>query len=251
MSYKRFKSEVALSKQEKVSLMAEYIIYYQNLIKEKGADVLNIKIPREVFDKVLDDIGTLINKQAVKMADEDGAVKDFLQDNPLPPHMQKLLPDEFRAFALLLNSLKQWVSAESSATDRFLLGGTAKQTCKAAVEKCIVTGEELGEGAELHHPMRDGRPPILLSKKGHNSIEQKKQKISNEDFEDEDDLWSVIKQIRTDKHMSWVQLREGCNAIITGSLNYRAGAKTFANKAIKQTGLSELEIIAMLDVRGL
>ncbi len=45
-----------------------------------------------------------------------------------------------------------------------------------AVDKCIVTGEELGERAELHHPMRDGRPPILLSKKGHDIIEQSNQK---------------------------------------------------------------------------
>ncbi|WP_088227357.1 hypothetical protein [Desulfosporosinus sp. FKB] len=161
MAYTRYKSETVLSKQEKVSLMAEYITYYENLIKEQDLDVLNVKITREVFDSILEEIGTLLNKHASIMANEDGPVKDFLQSNPLPPHMQELLPDEFRAFSLLLNSLKQWVSAESSATDRFLLGGTAKQTCRAAVNRCIVTGEELGDRPELHHPMRDGRPPII------------------------------------------------------------------------------------------
>ena len=54
MAYKRYKSEIVLSKQEKVSLMAEYINYYQNLIKEYGTHVLNIKIPRKVFDEILD-----------------------------------------------------------------------------------------------------------------------------------------------------------------------------------------------------
>ena len=246
MAYKRYKSEIALSKQEKVSLMAEYICYCENLIKETGVYAINVKIPREVFAETLDDIGTLMNEQAMKMANEEGAVKDFLQANPLPPHMQKLLPDEFRVFALLLNSLKQWVSAESAATDRFLLGGTAKQTCKLAVDKCIVTGKELGERPELHHPMRDGRPPILLSKEGHTIIEQQKGGMSNID-----DKWSSISSIRDKMHMSWVQLREGCNAILTGSSNYRAGAKTFANKAIKETGATAMEIINMLDDRNL
>lgn len=103
MAYKRYKSEIALSKEEKVSLMAEYINHYENLIKVHGTDVLNIKIPRGVFGEILDNIGTLVNEQAMKMANEEGAVKDFLQANPLPPHMQKLLPDEFRVFALLIN----------------------------------------------------------------------------------------------------------------------------------------------------
>ena len=65
MAYKRYKSEIALSKQEKVSLMAEYINYYENLIKEHGTHVLNIKIPRKVFDEILEDIGILVNEQAI------------------------------------------------------------------------------------------------------------------------------------------------------------------------------------------
>jgi hypothetical protein len=243
MAYKRYKSDITLSKPEKVSLMAEYINYYENLIKEKGVDTLNIKIPREVFDDVLDSIGILLNEYAIKMANEDGVVKDFLRENPLPPHMKELLPNEFRVFALLLNSLKQWVSAESAATDRFLLGGTARQTCRLAVDKCIVTGDELGEKPELHHPMRDGRPPILLSKKGHDLIEQIN--IINEDE------WDVIKRIKRKSNQSWIQLREGCNAILTGSNNYRSGAKTFAKNAIKETNLTAKEIIEILDARKL
>ena len=82
-------------------------------------------------------------------------------------------------------------------------------------------------------------------------IEQKNQKGSSENIDDEDFAWSLIKQIRTDKHMSWVQLREGCNAILTGSGNYRPGAKTFANKAIKETDATAMEIINMLDDRNL
>jgi len=250
MAYKRYKCETSLSKQEKVNLMAEYIDYYESLIKDKGLDILNIKIPREVFHCVLDNIGTIVNEQAIKMANEDGPVRDFIKANPLPPHLQELLPNEFRVFALLLNSLKQWVSAESAATDRFLLGGTAKDTCRSAVDKCILTGDELGKDTELHHPLRDGRPPILLSKKGHKLIEQNNQKSITENIEN-DELWNLIIQLRKNSKMSWVQLKEGCIAIITGSRDCRSGAKSFANKVIKETNLSAKDLIEMLKERGL
>lgn len=252
MAYKRYKSEIALSKPEKVNLMFEYIDYYERLINEQGLDILNVKIPRDVFANILDEIGGVLNQKAIEMASEDGPVKEFLEANPLPPHMKKLLPDDFRVFSLLLNALKQWVSAESQSTDRYLLGGTARATCKEAVNKCIVTDEELGENPELHHPIRDGRPPILLSKKGHNLIEQKNQINSSANSDDGDnDVWNTIKEIRTKKNQSWAQLKEGCNAILAGSYNCRPGAKSFANVVIRDTGLSASDILEMLESKGL
>ncbi|AHF11236.1 MULTISPECIES: hypothetical protein [Dehalobacter] len=253
MSYKRYKSEIALSKPEKVNIMSEYIAYYERLINEQGLDILNVKIPRDVFANILDEIGGVLNQMAIEMASEDGPVKEFLEANPLPPHMKELLLDDFRVFSLLLNALKQWVSAESQSTDRYLLGGTARATCREAVNKCIVTGEELGENPELHHPLRDGRPPILLSKKGHNLVEQNNQinSSANSDDDSDNEVWNIIKQIRTKKSQSWAQLREGCNAILTGSYNCRPGAKSFANVVIRDTGLSASDILEMLDNKGL
>ncbi len=252
MAYKRYKSEIALSKPEKVNLMSEYINYYGHLINEQGLDILNVKIPRDVFAIILDEIGGVLNQKAIEMASEDGPVKEFLEANPLPLHMKELLPDDFRVFSLLLNALKQWVSAESQSTDRYLLGGTARATCRDAVNKCIVTGEELGENSELHHPLRDGRPPILLSKKGHNLVEQNNQTNSyaNSDDDSNNDVWNTVKQIRTKKNQSWAQLKEGCNAILTGSNNYRPGAKSFANVVIRDTGLSASDILEMLENKG-
>lgn len=253
MAYKRYKSEIALSKPDKVNLMSEYIEYYERLINEQGLDILNVKIPRDVFANILDEIGGVLNQKAIEMASEAGPVKDFLEVNPLPPHMKELLPDNFRVFSLLLNALKQWVSAESQSTDRYLLGGTARATCREAVDKCIVTGEELGENPELHHPLRDGRPPILLSKKGHNLVEQYNQinNSANSDDDSDDDVWKTVKQIRTKKSQSWTQLREGCNAILTGSYNCRSGAKSFANVVIRDTGLSASDILEILDNKGI
>ena len=249
MAFKRFQNEKPLTKQEKVELLAEYIEYYKKLINEKGVNELNVKIPRDVFEPVIDKVGEILIKASIETS-INGQVKEFLDNNKLPPHMRELLPDEFRAFSLLLNALKQWVSAESAATDRFLLGGTARQTCRSITNACIVTGEPIGPDAELHHPVRDGRPPILLSKKGHTMIEQHNQQPNQTGRGGEDggaELWETIKNIRTEKHMSWVQLREGCNAIMTGSNNCRQGAKSFANKIIRETGLSAENIIILLN----
>jgi hypothetical protein len=250
MVYKRFENEKTLSKQEKVELLEEYVNYYKELFAEKGLDALNVKIPRNVFESILDKIGEILVTESIKSSKE-GSVKEFLDMNPVPPHMKELLPDEFRAFSLMLNALKQWVSAESAATDRFLLGGTARKTCRSAINKCIITNEVISNDGELHHPLRDGRPPILLSKNGHTKVEQNNQKIVKDDDNNEkSDIWEKIKVLRAEKHMSWVQLREGCTAIITGSNNYRSGAKSFANKIIKETGLDAGQIVDLLDLKN-
>ncbi len=214
-------------------------------MKEQGIDVLSVKIPRNVFASVLDEIGGFILQQADLLLKENRDVQEFLQNNPLPAHMSELLPDDFRVFSLLLNALKQWVAAESAATDRFLLGGMARETCRNVVTHCIVTGEKLGEGAELHHPIRDGRPPIYLSKEGHHFVDR----ASSDDGDDEDPLWKQIKTLRSQKNQSWKQLREGCNMLRTQGTHGRPGAKSFANVVCRETGLDPAEILQMLDSR--
>ncbi len=249
MVYQRYQNSQLLSKAEKIELMQKYVDYYSKRISQKNLSELNVKIPREVFSDILDEVGTCLVSYASKVSRENGPVKEFLQNNPLPPHMETLLPDEFRAFSLLLNALKQWVSAESAATDRFILGGTARETCRSAVTKCIVTGEELGERPELHHPMRDGRPPILLSKKGHDTIEQNQTVVKVTD--DTDDIMMIMKRCKKERHMSWVLIREGCNAIINRFDTYRPLAKSHANKIIFETGLSAQEVLDCLDRNNL
>lgn len=241
--YKRYENKNKLNKDQKIKLLEEYNQYYENIKNSKGIENLNIKIPRELFENILDKIGTILIEEANHLS-KKSSVKDFLDNNPLPENMAKLLPYDFRAFCLMLNALKQWVSAESLATDRYLLGGTARTTLKEAAKKCIITNEALTKDAELHHPMRDGRPPILISKKGHDLIEHQLG-ISDND----DPIWSKIKSLKKDKHMSWTQLREGCNAIICHTMNYRTGAKSFANTIIRETGLNAEEIIQLLDSR--
>ena len=133
--------------------------------------VLNRKVPRGAFADLLDRMGEMLLTESMKLAESPGPIRTFVDANPLPPAMAQRLPDYFRVFCLALNSLKQWVAAEQSATDRYLLGGAARELCRQAEETCLVTGAVLGQDSELHHPVRDGRPPILLSKKGHALIE--------------------------------------------------------------------------------
>ena len=74
---------------------------------------------------------------------------------------------------------------------------------------------------------------------------------ANSDDDSDDDVWKTVKQIRTKKSQSWTQLREGCNAILTGSYNCRSGAKSFANVVIRDTGLSASDILEILDNKGI
>ncbi len=74
---------------------------------------------------------------------------------------------------------------------------------------------------------------------------------ANSDDDNDNDVLNIVKQIRTKKNQSWVQLSKGCNAILTRSYNCRSGAKSFANVVIRDTGLSAKVILEMLDNKGL
>jgi len=171
MPYRRPQSSIRLTKPEKFDLLAKYFEYYRDLAAKVPAS-LNVKANREAYADLLDQIGELLLARSAEAVKVRAPVREFLDANPLPEALKGLLPDEFRAFCLALNSLKQWVSAEQLATDRYLLGGTARQLCRQAASSCVLTGEPFdGQTVELHHPVRDGRPPIPVSKTGHDQIE--------------------------------------------------------------------------------
>jgi len=177
MPYKRKRPESKLSKGDREVLLRDYWNFYRERSKTDPS-ALNRKIPREAFADLLDDLGTLILDKANELASCPGAVRQFLDENPLPPSLELRLPDDFRVFCLALNALKQWVAAEQAATDRYLLGGSARRECSAAGDVCLVTGDLLGEKVELHHPVRDGRPPLPLSVEGHYRLEGQERKAA-------------------------------------------------------------------------
>ncbi|RKH51114.1 hypothetical protein D7X55_20450 [Corallococcus sp. AB049A] len=200
---------------------------------------------------MLDQVGALLLQQSAVLATTPGPIREFLDRNPLPPSLEGRLPDEFRAFALALNALKQWVAAEQAATDRYLLGGNARIECRAAGDVCIVSGAPLAdEVVELHHPVRDGRPPIPLSKEGHDRIEG--QVSASHD----DRVWSVLRELKQQASRSWIHLRRGCLDLLNLPVEHStpsvaASSKTFARNAAKATGMSYQELIAWLDDSGL
>src|SRR5690349_2835960 len=122
MKYQRPVNNKPLSKAEKLDMLRQYIQHYQALAANDVA-VLNRKVPREAFSDILDRVGHMLLSESVRLAEADGPVRTFLDANPLPRAMAQRLPDDFRVFCLVLNSLKQWVAAEQAATDRYLLGG--------------------------------------------------------------------------------------------------------------------------------
>ena len=249
MKYQRPKSNAQLTIQEKNELMSDYVEFSR---KQYAADpaALNCKIPREAFANVTDAIGSLLLKQAANLATTEGAVSKFLKDNPLPPSMRDLLPLETRAFCLALNALKQWLAAEQSAMDRLLLGGRAREICRAVTPDCLVTGRALDrQTLNLHHPVRDGRPPLPLSKEGHDRIEKQNPKPEGDSIE------AVLLKLKHEGRHSWVQLRNGCldlagHSAIHSTANVGANSKTFARKATKATGFNCEQLLEWLDQNG-
>jgi hypothetical protein len=160
--------------------------------------------------------------------------------------MVERLPDDFRVFCLALNSLKQWVGAEQSATDRYLLGGGARELCREASETCLISGGVLGRDTELHHPVRDGRPPIPLSKKGHASIEGQVPSVGD------DPIGQTLWALRRETNQSWAQLRRGCldflgQPVQGPSKTSAAGARAFAKKASIAAGVEYQQILEWMD----
>ena len=193
MPYNRPKSNHSLDKAQRVTLLQSYFDHYREIAKvDKQA--LNQKLSREASDDLLDQIGCLLLAHATEAANTPGPVCDFLARNPLPKSLERLLPDDFRAFCLALNALKQWLAAEQAATDRYLLGGKAREECRAEATTCVVTGEAIARGqAVLHHPVRDGRPPIPLSKRGHAELEGQAGSADKESLRDK--IRAIKKQV--------------------------------------------------------
>ncbi|HJQ27172.1 MAG TPA: hypothetical protein VKA60_25005 [Blastocatellia bacterium] len=228
--------------------MKDYVSHYE---AEAAVDpsVLNRKVPREVFAPLLDRIGELLLQESKRLAREPGPVYDFLEATPLPSSIKELLPRDFRVFCLALNAVKQWVSAEQNATDRFLFGGTARDLFRSAASKCIVTGEPLGSDVELHHPVRDGRPPLPLSKRGHDVIE------GQLSAQTEDVVEAALLAIKREGNRSWAMLRRGCldllgKPVSSTSSASAANARTFARKAAKVSNLSYAQLLSWLDAKG-
>jgi hypothetical protein len=248
VAYERPTNRLKLSKQEKLDLLQDYVQHYRKLIAIDKA-VLNRKVPRESFADLLDRVGEMLLIEAAKLATTAGPIRNFLDDNPLPRSMENSLPDQFRVFCLALNSLKQWVAAEQAATDRYLLGGAARELCRDAVKACLVTDGVLGSDSELHHPVRDGRPPILLSKTGHNSIED--QLTTTHD----DPIGKALGPLRSEMNRSWAQLRRGCLDLLGkaepwASRASAANARAFARRAAAAAGVGYDEILEWLASRG-
>ena len=249
MKFVRPKLKENISIEQKSSILREY---FDTCSANAKLDprTLNQKIPREQFSVFLNNIGCSVNLEAKRISTEDGAVKDFLSKNPLPSGMKDYLPDEFRAYSLLLNALKQWISAEQAATDRFLLGGSAKNLLKTISSKCIISDKPLfGEIVELHHTLRDGRPPIPILKVEHDKLE-------SQSSVSDDPVMALVYKIKRERNSSWILLREGLEyfqAIESdeAAVGARPNGKSFAKKAIETTKLSVDQLLEWMNENDL
>ncbi len=249
MSYVRPELDVPIPAAQKTELLSEYVRHYAALARADQS-TLRRKVANQKFADLLDKIGDLIIAESARLAKEPGPVRTFLEENPVPAGMAPFLTDSVRAFCLALNALKQWVNKEQIAMDGYLLGKNARRLCRSAVSQCILTGDSLDSAAELHHPVRDGRPPLLLSKKGHAQLEGQ---ASNNDAADP--IGVVLIALKRKKNLSWAHLRRGCLDLAghesdSSSAAMKASARSYARKASEATGLGYSEILDWMDKRG-
>jgi len=251
MTYIRPKREHKLSLDEKRELLQEYFDYYHE-VSVSDPELLNSKLPRSAFDELINEIGELILEKTEKLASSENEVSQFLKGNPLPEHLEKYLPNNFRTYSLALNSMKQWLSAEQAATDRYIFGGTVREQCKKIGKSCLVSGTPADECTiELHHPVRDGRPPIPLAKEVHAKIEGQ-----SSITRDQDEVMKVIYPIKRSGNRSWVMLKLGGELLLdiantNKSKNVQASSKTFARKSSEASGLSFKELLHWVEVNNL
>jgi hypothetical protein len=178
-------------------------------------------------------------------------VKKFLEANPLPVGIKKLLTPELRTFALLLQSLKQWAAAESLAVDHWLISGQPRKTLRSVTDKCLISGDVLtSQNIELHHPVRDGRPPIPLSKAAHRKIEKQQSSISD------DAIGEKLKSLRKEGNHSWRLIWEGCcqlmgQKIEFSSKNRGSYSRSIARKYARKLEASVEAIRAWIEVNEL
>ncbi|GAB5439662.1 MAG: hypothetical protein Fues2KO_00110 [Fuerstiella sp.] len=117
-------------------------------------------------------------------------------------------------------------------------------------DHCLVTGQTLDAATvELHHPVRDGRSPIPLSKAGHDQIESASQG-------NHDPVETTLREIKEKGSRSWVMLRRGCLTLLGEEYAASipavlASSKTFARKATEATELDYRELIDWLDEHDL
>lgn len=249
MTFVRPTNQTPMTPEEKQGLVKTYLAFYQQKAQlageQKDFSELNVKLPRSAARDFVNEVGVLLLNASRNALNGYSEIKTFLDENAPPESIQGRLPDEFRAYCLLLNALKQWVSAESAATDRWLLGGAVREKMRSTTNFCLVTGKTLDK-IELHHPVRDGRPPIPLSPAGHKHIE------TATEGDPDDPTMVMLRSLKTKKR-SWRALRDGClshmgeERVATRTKNSLSGAKSFATKAQKTTGKNYGELIEWLD----
>ena len=246
--YQRYKAAQKFEGGNRRKALQEYIDHYAR-IAVASPDLMNQKLPRTTFLKVLDEIGALLQRRASEMATSDPDMIDFLERNTLPPCLGVALTRKVRAFSLLLNSLKQWTVAEQSAIDRFLISGSVRAELRDLAQSCPIAPESFDkEKTELHHPVRDGRPPIPLSKKGHETVEG----IVAIEPNDQAGKRLVAHRKESSRSYSWRSLRFGClmdlgQFAYDKSISRHRTARSNIARVKKQTSLSTEAILEILE----
>jgi hypothetical protein len=246
--YARFRAGRKIGAQERLKALSEYIAHYEVIAKEQP-QLLNQKLPRKVVHPILDGIGSSLKTVASQLTAHSD-IQEFLRRNEPPICIGHELTDEVRIFCLLLNALRQWTVAEQSYMDRFLFSGNVRKEIRKLATRCPVSSERIGPTTkvELHHPVRDGRPPLPLSKNGHDKLEG----FVVVARDDKDGQKLVEHRRSANPPYSWKKLRVGCldhRDETDSDLNedYLRKARAVLGRVRRGTAMEVEQIWAVLD----
>ena len=246
-SYQRYRATNKIEGAARREALKEYVQHYSDLART-DRKLLNQKLPRSAFEKVLNKVGSILQTEAALMSKKDRELIKFLDRNALPPCLGNALTAEVRTFALMLNALAQWVTAERLAMDRFLFSGNVRKELKDLATTCPICPEDFeNETVELHHPVRDGRPPFPLSKGGHAIVEE----VVVLEKGDADGQKLVDHRRNSKQRYSWKRLRIGCmeqlgNSVELFDEKHRKAGRRILKFVSKETSLTVDAIMKLL-----
>lgn len=185
------------------------------------------------------------------LSQASASLTSFLRENPWPSEMMDddlVLSEQDRAKVVVLNAVKQWVSKESRYLDTIFTGGSFRKKLRAlcAERNCPICERPFAQlKIELHHTVRDGRPPVPLCSQCHQKLERQSQSDSPP--------VSDVKRIRASRNASWKNLHKATKSLQElrhgpfSTQNVENASKSIVRLIMRETKLSLRELQSIIE----
>jgi hypothetical protein len=193
-----------------------------------------------------------VNELTMKaLSQANGSLTSFLRENPWPSEMMDddlFLSEQDRAKVVVLNAVKQWLSKEALWLDMIFTGGRFREKLRelCAERNCRTCQRPFSQlKIELHHTVRDGRPPVPICSECHQTLE-------NQSPVDQPPI-SDVKRIRASRNASWKNLLKATKSLQGlphdpfSTPNVENASKSIVRLIVRETKLSLPELQRIIE----